>query len=285
MAKIETFVFFDIETTGLWYCDPPKLTELAFVGVSREHFLAASKNEIPRPIFKLLLPINPRKLIHPESTRITGLDNFMLEHIKAFDGNTVDLLNSFLNQLNKPICMVAHNGNGFDFPLLRRQLQKLNRSFDDDILCVDSLAIFREIDKCTIVKQTALDELMNTDLQAVQNRNEKTPSKVKSFVVIPKTPYKKPNAARELFASEGNSPSTSSDANITNKTSKCSSSTRISYKLTEIYERLHERRPNIAHNAEADTIHLLQCAIALKDEFVLIADELATKFADSKFRI
>lgn len=72
MVKIETFVFFDTEATGLISCDPPKLTELAFVGVPRDHFLSFNKNEIPRLMYKLLLPINPRKVIHPESTRITG---------------------------------------------------------------------------------------------------------------------------------------------------------------------------------------------------------------------
>lgn len=134
------------------------------------------------------------------------------------------------------------------------------------------------------MKQTALDELMNTDLQAVQNKNEKTPSKEKSFTVIPKTPTKKPNAARQLFAAGDCTPSTSSNGNTSNVTSSNGNSpARISYKLEEIYKRLHERKPNLAHNAEADTIHLLQCAIALKDDFVCMADEMATKFNDLKF--
>lgn len=56
-----------------------------------------------------------------------GLDNVMLENTKKFDANTVDLLKCFLNQLNKPICLVAHNGNKFDFPLLKNQLRSLVR--------------------------------------------------------------------------------------------------------------------------------------------------------------
>lgn len=72
MTEINTFIFFDIETTGLLGCDPPKITELAFTACSREHLLKANKNEIPRVVHKLLLPFNPQKVIQPVSTRITG---------------------------------------------------------------------------------------------------------------------------------------------------------------------------------------------------------------------
>lgn len=54
-----------------------------------------------------------------------GLDNLMLEHINKMDTNTVDLINRFLNQLKKPVCLVAHNGNKFDYPILARQLKNL----------------------------------------------------------------------------------------------------------------------------------------------------------------
>lgn len=57
----------------------------------------------------------------------------MLEHLNKFDENTVELINCFINQLSKPVCLVAHNGNQFDFPLLQKQLQKLV-SHDQTIL-------------------------------------------------------------------------------------------------------------------------------------------------------
>lgn len=72
MTEINTFVFYDIETTGLITCDFPKITELAFTACSREHLLNANKNEIPRAVHKLLLVFNPQKVIQPDSTRITG---------------------------------------------------------------------------------------------------------------------------------------------------------------------------------------------------------------------
>lgn len=72
MSQIQTFVFFDTETTGLPGCETPKFTELAFVACKRNHLLEAALKKVPRVIFKLLVPINPTKVIHPESTRLTG---------------------------------------------------------------------------------------------------------------------------------------------------------------------------------------------------------------------
>lgn len=73
MEQIQTFVFFDTEATGLLgFSNPPNITEMAFVACSREHLLEATKGKIPRVISKLLLPVNPCKNIHPESTNITG---------------------------------------------------------------------------------------------------------------------------------------------------------------------------------------------------------------------
>lgn len=49
----------------------------------------------------------------------------MLDKTKKLDENTVNLINCFFNQLNAPVCLVAHNGDRFDYPLLKRQLKKL----------------------------------------------------------------------------------------------------------------------------------------------------------------
>lgn len=54
----------------------------------------------------------------------------MLEKNKKLDGNTVNLMNCFFNQLNAPICLVAHNGNDYDYPILKRQLKKLVKLYN-----------------------------------------------------------------------------------------------------------------------------------------------------------
>lgn len=54
----------------------------------------------------------------------TGLNNDMLDDVKTFDFDTGNLIKCFLHRLNKPICLVAHNGFRFDYPILKRQLSE-----------------------------------------------------------------------------------------------------------------------------------------------------------------
>lgn len=73
MGKIETFVFFDLETTDLLKNDPD-ITELALVACSRDHLLETSdKKEIPRSLQTLVLALNPMKKICSEAMEISGI--------------------------------------------------------------------------------------------------------------------------------------------------------------------------------------------------------------------
>ena len=64
------------------------------------------------------------------------------------------LLRNYLLHLPKPVCLVAHFGLGFDFPLLRSELENIGFDFrpeaDElglakDLLVVDSLEAFKQI--------------------------------------------------------------------------------------------------------------------------------------------
>lgn len=95
MVQINSFVFFDIETTGLRGIEKPKITELVFIACSRQHLLEG-KNEVPRVKSKLLLPFNPEISIHPNASRITGRQSFMslLNSHLLIIVNTVHILHS-----------------------------------------------------------------------------------------------------------------------------------------------------------------------------------------------
>lgn len=69
-----------------------------------------------------------------------------MENQKAFTAETVTLISAFLNHLRKPICLLAHNGNKFDFPLLVAELKRINQSLDKSLLCADTLEAFRSLD-------------------------------------------------------------------------------------------------------------------------------------------
>lgn len=78
---------------------------------------------------------------------ITGLCNELLEFQPEFKTSTVNVINEFLNIHQKPICFVAHNGLRFDYPILRAEIHKAGGSLPDDILCIDTLEMFRHFHK------------------------------------------------------------------------------------------------------------------------------------------
>lgn len=74
MQEIETFIFFDIETTGLRGII--EITELAMLAISRATLLDAdNKNGLPRMLQKLLIQLKPSRSIEPEAAQITGMFN------------------------------------------------------------------------------------------------------------------------------------------------------------------------------------------------------------------
>jgi hypothetical protein len=50
-----------------------------------------------------------------------------------------------LSCLPSPVCLVAHNGNAYDFPLLKAELEKLGTEINPGTLCADSLLGLREL--------------------------------------------------------------------------------------------------------------------------------------------
>ncbi|XP_066992986.2 uncharacterized protein [Anabrus simplex] len=117
------------------------------VAASREHILLANNERValPRVLHKLSLCVNPCRMIQPLSTEMTGLYNELLEKEQPFNANLCDMLKGFLERLTPPICMVAHNGMKFDFPILLAELNKCGKMLSDEILCADSYLGFREL--------------------------------------------------------------------------------------------------------------------------------------------
>ena len=70
--NIKTFVFFDMETTGLPHLEyfKTKITELSLVAVQSDHI---ELGVFPRVQNKLSMCFNPNKLISLEASKNTGL--------------------------------------------------------------------------------------------------------------------------------------------------------------------------------------------------------------------
>lgn len=71
--EIQTFIFFDLKTTGLIQEKlMPRITEIALIAVGRESICNSNKASLPRVLQKLILPINPQKIIPPNVEYITS---------------------------------------------------------------------------------------------------------------------------------------------------------------------------------------------------------------------
>jgi len=166
MTEIKTLVYFDIEATGLKNSGRPRISEVSFVALNTQEFVDLNQKLVkklknvksyedileletflPRVLNKLTLSVYPMALMMPEVSKITGLDNYNLTDQARFDKRTGDLLKTFLGRLPLPVCLVAHNGNMYDFPLLQAELVKAGSELGSNILCVDSYVGLKEIYK------------------------------------------------------------------------------------------------------------------------------------------
>ncbi|XP_022829719.1 three prime repair exonuclease 2-like [Spodoptera litura] len=124
MAPVQTFVFFDIATKredNADNCD--EIKALCFLAVPRQQYL--EPNNIRAP--------NDGNQIYME---------FPNNEITVEDFNTI---NNFINQQEKPVCIMAHNGNRFDFGILKRKFNRLNVDLASDVLVADTMYAFHDI--------------------------------------------------------------------------------------------------------------------------------------------
>lgn len=270
---IKNFAFIDLETTGLLHQNIEcKITELSVTVAEAENI---SLGVYPRVRNNLNLCINPQQDITPTVSYMTGLNNNELKKQPIFSEEIVEMLQNFLNLYEKPICLVAHNGNNFDYPILQKEIINTGKSLDDDILCIDSLLCFRNLyyskklptnsrtenikSSNNIYFDDGFDELLckavdeyeksvKLDVLEIQKRNERTPTKQK-----------------KNFNSESN------EGYVFRKNIK-------SFKLGDLYTYFTSREPNSAHQAGQDVEMLLHCAASCGSLFTDWAEQNCIKF-------
>ena len=226
MHDIKTMVLFDLEATGLRNSGRPRITELSLVAVNLQdvlgrdfrnliketstHIISELHTSInkfkietseqtdkvkvrltlealqPRVLNKLSLCFYPMTTIVPHVTALTGLDNYNLSGQPQFSGDTVRLLEAWLSRLPGPVCLVAHNGDNYDYPLLLAEVKRTGEALGSEILCADTWVGIREIlqqrelDSCELVIKEELmsvnkliedgafeNEFSSSDLEAV----------------------------------------------------------------------------------------------------------------------
>lgn len=157
LGPVQTLIFLDLEATGL-PSSRPKVTELCLLAIHRcaLESLPTPQGQPPtvppppRVVDKLSLCVAPGKACSPEASKITGLSTAVLaaHGRQRFDADLANLLHAFLQRQPQPWCLVAHNGDRYDFPLLQAELASLGlASVLDGAFCVDSIAALKALER------------------------------------------------------------------------------------------------------------------------------------------
>ncbi|XP_066906716.1 uncharacterized protein [Halyomorpha halys] len=290
---IQTYVILDLETTGLPstnYGDT-KITELSLISVSRKHFDNISVRCIPRVLNKLTMCFHPQRFIAEESKRITGLSNELLESQRTFDVKVCEILENFIMGEPQPVCLLAHNGYRFDFPLLQAHTKILGKPLPDTVLCSDTLHAFRElqilekpppwqipqevIQPYTPPHQEDDEWITNSSTEICRVIDELEKSVLNDDIhlsldyVYGKTPEKKrlpredPPPRRRESVPQGPTPIPSKvRRNLFGSPVK-----KPSYRLENVYQHLLKKKISNAHSAEGDSYAILECISAIGPPF------------------
>ena len=318
MSEVKTLVYFDIEVTGLKSSGRPRICEMSFLAVDIQDILQlglrlnenkelCEESALPRIVNKLTLCIYPMATIVPLVSDLTGLDNYNLSEQSKFSKTTGDLINNFLSSLPSPICLVAHNGNAYDFPLLKAELGKLGIQLNSGTLCVDSLNGMKKILKeknnimtnsenkktqdcntCLESEIHAATELMNAGMfeteliegqtgallkesttNAYQLENEETPKKKQNRMVI---------CLKERKCNCLSYP----EVPKTRKRTFSDQSTPSTFKLVDLHNHLLGAPPAQSHGAEADCLALLRSTAVLGIDWIMWVKDNCSLFSDCK---
>ncbi|CAN7989751.1 unnamed protein product, partial [Ixodes pacificus] len=216
---------------------------------------------------------------------VSGLDNEQLECCPTFE-KVAPLVERFLQALPQPVCLLAYNGNGFDFPLLHAELQRCGVNFGP-FLCCDAMPIIRQLlrdpDLPERLERAALEELTPDFWKAFDecddafrlSPTEVTPTKSQT-VPTNAAPQKRhapvhdlpphKSARKSLFSAK------ESVAKRVPAQNGAQNGARQSFTLERVYERLFGRPVRSAHNAEADCVALAEICCRLREPLLEYVD-------------
>nr|XP_017003979.2 uncharacterized protein LOC108062000 [Drosophila takahashii] len=315
-AKISTFAVLDLETTNLpaYSNNRVGITELCIYafeaallkkkvaqdgGQDQEKDQEPEVPAAPRVLHKLNLLFQPSMMVHPEAERTTGLSNYLLERESKLDEDAAQLIISFLKHLPSPVCLVAHNGWGFDFPILRQAFEKLNMELPQSMTCVDSLRAFLEIDdklkkEATIsepetIKETESDFKEPEPAKEIdwRARNETTPKRPILTPDEASLKRKKLSNNEEEDDQEDQAPAKRKPQEFRSRRQlfsglMCAENKRFPpkgvYQLGSLYTSKFQRPASNAHQAEADVAMLTKLIQHYGMDFLAFAEEQAIPF-------
>ncbi|CAH0596851.1 unnamed protein product [Chrysodeixis includens] len=309
MKRIETYVFLDLETTGFpsQELNKTKITELSMVSISRQQ-MEGTAGTFPQLLSKFTKCFNPERPVAPGSADITGLCNFLLENETTFNENVCNTINSYLDLFQKPVCLLAHNGHGFDFPILKKHFEKLNCSLSSDVLCADSLYAFYDIlrkdgsvnEQSCNTEGSSRKRVLDTENESSNDGPDSKQMAIENTLnaldddnpLAGLTQEFLENDVKPLTMQEQNERTPQKRTNNPPPVKRKNIVRKIfyenhkkpdkSYQLEAVYERVLGRPAKDAHRAESDCVMAVEIAIRLGQRFVDWVAENQVPFAEVK---
>ncbi|XP_011878532.1 PREDICTED: uncharacterized protein LOC105567893 [Vollenhovia emeryi] len=305
---IQTFVFLDLETTGLIQGTVlPRVTEIALIAISRESICNGDKHSLPRVLHKLVLPVNPRKVIPPNVEDLTKLYNADMHLLQPFENGIYELIMHFLKRLTPPICFAAHNGNGFDYPIFLRELEHIDKILDNEILCIDTWRMFQDFFiNCkrdlepkavqNLLSDEYNDSLLDVDMAVAEKEPQIIATTSTAQTMLPcdkyakvinyetveeysngvdvqssKNPIQEVNEKtpkNQIMMLENISPQRPFKKIFPKKRLNFEREKPVSLKLGDIYEHMFGSNFSYNHSAEADCLAMIRCIMNISDFFL-----------------
>jgi len=241
----------------------------------------------PRVINKLTVCFSPMTTIMPTVTDLTGLDNHNLEGQAQFNSGSVELLQGFLGRLPGPVCLVAHNGDRYDFPLLLAEMKKSEAGLSEEIYCVDSWLACKDIlerrqkqielqelqSVSELLSSGAFDEEFDEEFEEEPAKRRKTEDSASvmdlsriSASENETTPCRKKTEVQS--SSRPRQPLITSTFKAQKRLKFPGSSNIPSFSLSSLHSLLLGVAPVQSHGAEADCLSLLRVTSTLGQDWV-----------------
>ena len=228
--------------------------------------------------------------------------NELLQDQPVFSSGTIELLSSFLQNLPQPVCLVAHNGNNYDFPLLKAELLNVGSDFPLEIFIVDSIEalkhIYKEAEKAEneqiveLVNNGVFDDEMLIDLEEKKDLVVQVPSPTTSHsdedecktperdIELPKNPP--PLNRRHQKSLQTQRLSQERRQNGAKVKKRLNFITPYSYSLPKLFEHIFGELPEASHGAACDVISLIKVCSTRSKDFISYVENHRSLFRNVK---
>ncbi|KAJ8707228.1 hypothetical protein PYW08_011362 [Mythimna loreyi] len=137
MTAFETYIFLDLKTHSENHRNVPRITELGMLAIKRRHFLMTRPDEELRVQYRFRMCFNLPKTLSDRSWA-----NEEPRELEAeLNTEACESICSFINSLQKPACIIAHDGFAFQFPVLKDYFIRNSKELSE-VKFTDSLYAF-----------------------------------------------------------------------------------------------------------------------------------------------